>query len=109
MRAYLTDTSVPLFYDPDFRREIELHLHLLIGSHDKTQSIDAATAMRFRGDFHGLSIHLGVPKDYVWIHMRLNGYSASSEYDGTEKVFLTVPAALIDRIINTYNGIRKKV
>ena len=54
-------------------------------------NIDINIAHKYRGDLNGLFLELEVDKEYIYPHVRVNGYSDSSAYDGKQVSF-----ALID-------------
>lgn len=59
------------------------HMHTI--SHDDFDyaSIDPNISNMYVGDFHGLLLHLGLLKKYLYYTTLLNGMRTSSEYDGT--------------------------
>ena len=51
------------------------------------KSIVLSEAEKYKYDMDGLFTYLGVPKEYLYIHIRVNGYISSRCYDSNQTVF----------------------
>lgn len=71
----------PLFYDPDFRLVIEMHLPLLRQDRSMQQvPIEGDQLSKYAGDFYGLLSSMSVPLEHQWTVMRINGLDASHQF-----------------------------
>ena len=47
-----------------------------------TREIGGAIAYKYRQDFSGLLNYLDIPKELQYLHIIVNGYKSSTDYDG---------------------------
>jgi hypothetical protein len=64
----------------------------------KTTKVEGNLGHKYRGDLYGLFLELELPKEFIYPHMRVNGYSDSSDYDGSQLTFFV----LDDSALRTY-------
>lgn len=61
----------------------------------KTTTVDGNLGYKYRGDLYGLFLELELPTEYIYPHMRVNGYNDSSDYDGTQIAFFVIDDAAL--------------
>ncbi len=99
-----------VYYDNDFRLMIESHMGWLRSRSDYSfQTIDPFLAYKYRGDFDGLMLSMGIPAKYHWFYLRLNDYTSPREFKGDETGIYYMPEAYLDQLRTRYNTAIKKV
>lgn len=73
----------------------------------KVDKIDIALADSRQGDFLGLLQSLNIPDHLQYVHMRINGFLSSVDYDGTVTDLYTIPQEYLEEFYSEY--IRKKI
>lgn len=61
----------------------------------KTTKVEGNLGHKYRGDLYGLFQELDLPAEYIYPHIRVNGYSNSSDYDGTQLSFSVIDDAAL--------------
>jgi len=64
----------------------------------KSVTIQGTIAEKYRSDMYGLFKYLGISDEYIYPHIRVNGYNSSREYDA---MLLNIKILDIS-ILNTY-------
>lgn len=64
-----------------------------------TINIDNVVANRYKGDFLGLLLHLGIPEKYCMANLTVNNLNSSSDYDGTVTDITLVKNEELDKYI----------
>lgn len=64
----------------------------------KSVTIQGTIAEKYRSDMYGLFKYLGIHDEFIYPHIRVNGYNSSREYTGSllEIKIIDIP------ILNTY-------
>jgi len=64
----------------------------------KTVTLQGTIAEKYRADMYGLFKYLDIPDEFIYPHIRVNGYTSSRDYDSNklEIKILDIP------ILNTY-------
>lgn len=93
-----------IYYDRNFRNNIELHLPYLRAQTSNSRSVlDSTVAYRFENDFYGLLTALGHPAYLHWIYMRVNELKDPRQFDGkTMTLNLPLPST-IESLRSLYN------
>ena len=61
----------------------------------KTTTIDGNLGYKYRGDLYGLFLELELPTEFIYPHMKVNGYSDSSDYNGEQIAFFVLDVAVL--------------
>ena len=64
--------------------------------------VDVATAWQYRGDFHGLLLHINVPMELHWVTTKLNGLASSTDYDGEVSTIVIPEATFIKTLLSKF-------
>ena len=74
------------FYTDEFRNELEYHLSYIIErSRNTVKQLTDNEALIYEGDFFGLCCYLGIPHQYIWIALRVNGYRKYEDFTRFDK------------------------
>jgi len=57
---------------------------------------------RYVYDFYGLLLNLNIPYKYLYPTLRVNGYSASTEYTGNVKDVLLIPEDILTEYYSAF-------
>lgn len=96
------------FSSPGVRQMVEDHISYLQNpSNHKLLQIEPTDTVKYLGDFYGLLISLGIEHDLHWICLRMNGYTATDDYNGSLDLIRvpirTIIKNLVVRHITTSN------
>jgi hypothetical protein len=69
-----------LYYDSDFRLVLETHLNLLINRAAAVEDIPLDLFYQYEGDFYGYLVEKGIPPEYHFIHLRINGMTNPNQF-----------------------------
>jgi len=61
----------------------------------KVTKVDGNLGHKYRGDLYGLFLELELPVEFIYPHIRVNGYTNSSDYDGTQLSFSVIDDAVL--------------
>lgn len=106
--ALMSDDGPKVFYDQNFRRVLEDHMHYL-RSHSSTETIeiDGYIANKHHGDLVGVLMHYELPPHMHWIVMRMNGLTSPLQY-ADSNLSLMVPAQpVISTLLKRYRANQK--
>lgn len=98
------------YYDPKFRSVFEDHLNFIVNKTPGSISIvaiDPNTGARYAGDWKGLMTELSVFPQMHWYNLRLNGYTSSADYDGTQLNISILDVSVVERLLASYRTVRK--
>lgn len=88
-----------IYYSTSFRNMIESYLQTLIKSNNTSLlAIDPQAANKYVFDFYGLLKSYGIPPQYRWIALRMNGLRSSSEYRGEVFTVLIPDSSEIEKL-----------
>lgn len=101
----MIDDGIQGYYREDFRNEMEVHLpYLRVSFLTYDLSVPPDQAYRYEGDFYGLLTALvKMPKQYLWICMRMNDMQDPTEYK-RDRIMLRLPQ--ITEIDSLYSAFR---
>jgi hypothetical protein len=69
------------FHSPEFRQVIEDHLDLIrVSGIERVETPSGRQYSKYKGDFTGLLIELGVREHLHWITLRVNELHSSGDY-----------------------------
>lgn len=111
--SLITNISNPgpvAYYDRNFRNVFEDHLSFIVNNEPgsiATIAIDPNTGARYAGDWRGLMTELHILPQMHWFNLRMNGYTSSSDYDGSQLSITILDGAVIDRLLASYRTVRK--
>lgn len=92
-----------LFYDQKFRVILEDHMTVLRTSPNSFRiSIEPVYAYKYTGDLIGILKHYNIPLYLHWIIMRMNNYSAYTDFNEKVTNLLIPDSELVERIRRTY-------
>jgi hypothetical protein len=89
----------PSYYTDTFRNAIEDNLQGLINDSTtlpRQTTPDVGLANKY--DFFGLLTDMGIPMQYQWTTMRVNGYRSPADYEGDLLIILIPSSTKIDNI-----------
>lgn len=104
------DPGAPLFYNPDFRRMVETHLVWLrsLSSENRLQ-IDPAKAYKYTADFYGLLQEEAIQAQHHWITLRLNNYTAPTDYLGDRLEIIVPDLTAVERLVRAFSTVPRKI
>ena len=87
----MANAGPDFFYDPDFMATLESHMDFF-KTHPRTTviQINPEQSAIYDGDFYGYLTKVGIPAQYHWVIMRLNGMYSSTDFT-SELTTLYVP------------------
>lgn len=86
-----------VYYNPDFLDTLEYHIPRLSVHPDGSMIvIEPALANQYHGDLYGLLSAVGVPRQYQWTIMRVNGMRSPTDYDVSMVQLIQPPYREID-------------
>lgn len=106
----LTNPGSDIYYSQDFRNIFEDHLNYILNTKQlniTTKTVDPNTAARFAGDFRGLMLEMNIAPELHWFNMRLNGYTSTSDYDGSKTTVDVIDPSVISSLMSSYKTVRK--
>jgi hypothetical protein len=89
----------PSYYTDNFRNAVEDNLQGIIN--DSTtipRTVTPGEALANKYDFFGLLTDMGIPMQYQWTTMRVNGYRSPADYQGGLLNILIPSSTKIDNI-----------
>lgn len=98
------------YYDSKFRNVFEDHLSFIVNKEPGSVSvvnIDPNTGARYAGDWKGLMTELSVYPQMHWYNLRLNGYTCSSDYDGSQLNISILDVSVVERLLASFRTVRK--
>lgn len=96
------------YYREEFRNIIEDHLYILKHKGKKIPvPVTAIQEMKYKGDFYGLLRSLGIPIEFHWITMRINGLHSPMDYQGTLIELIGPDDGYIKLLLQRYMNSRK--
>ena len=97
-----------LYYDPGFRRMLELNMAWLRNHPETTViAVDPHDTYKYEGDLYGLLQAYGVRRELHWVIMRLNNIDRAGQVDENLLQLLIPDLGLIDRLRQNYQTARK--
>jgi hypothetical protein len=88
-----------VFYRDDFKTMLEHHIPLLATHVNAVvRPIEPATAVQFASDFYGVLIYLGIPTQYHWTILRVNGLTSPYSYKEEMTQIVVPPLDEIDQL-----------
>lgn len=106
----MTNPGPSVYYEQQFRNVFEDHLSFILNnraSNIYSATVDPNTAARFAGDFRGLMLSLGIFPFLHWYNMRINGYTSTSDYDGSQLTLDLLNDKVIVQLAKSYKTSRK--
>lgn len=101
--AQMNSSGNAVVYERSFMCVMEDHLQYFRDSKTTTTiTLDPSMVAVYKGDFYGYLNEVKIPKQYHWFFMRVNGYFAPWEFDGTKTEFLVPDQTEIERLIGPY-------
>ena len=69
---------------------------LKVDENNQVRKVEANMGYKYRGDLYGLFLEIGIERNLIYPHMKINGYDNSDEYRGdkTEFIFLDSSTAM---------------
>lgn len=109
INSLMASEGESVFYEDGFRRMLETHQVWLAQQEDTTsRPIEPHDAMKYKGDFFGLLVRLGIPAQYHYIVMVMNGITGPQDNDERLRTLIVPSRAMIDRLRTRYKTITKK-
>ena len=104
----MPDPGPAVFYEDEFKRVVEDHLHYL-RSHEQTvmHTIDAHIANKYHGDLIGLLRYYDVAEHMHWLVMRVNRYTSPMQFDQDDLTLLFPAQPVINSILKRYRANQK--
>jgi hypothetical protein len=99
-----------VYYDPEFRNVFEDHLNWLLNTKQSSftsEVVDDNTAGRFAGDWRGLMLAMNKEPYMAWYHMRVNGYSSTTEYPGHQTTIRLISNTEVDKLAAQFRTKKK--
>lgn len=88
-------------YQPKVIQKLEDYKTFLVNDPTtRVEVIDNQLANKYKGDFYGLLLSLGISLNYHWIIMRMNGLASPEDYKGTELLICIPSTSVIDTLIS---------
>lgn len=108
INQYMPDDGPAVYYQVNFRRMIEDHLHFL-REHPQTEiiEVDPHVANKHHGDLTGVLMHYDVPTHMHWVIMRLNRYCSPLRFKSDDLQLLFPPQTAINSLLKTYRANQK--
>lgn len=104
----LTNSGPDFYYTPEWRKLVEDHLQWLRNNAEMdVVTIDDHLGYKYRGDFDGALLELGVPVERQWVALRVNGMTNSTEYDGTGGTVMIPTIETLNRLFQVYRSLAK--
>lgn len=104
----LTNSGPAFYYTPEWRKLVEDHLQWLRTTAEMdVVIIDDHLGYKYRGDFDGALLELGVPPERQWVALRVNGMSNSTEYNGTGGTVMIPTGETLNRLFQVYRSLAK--
>lgn len=104
----LNPAGAAVFYTPEWRKLVEDHLQWLRGSGEMdVVIIDDHLAYKYRGDFDGALLELGVPQERHWVALRVNGMTNSTDYTGQAGSIMIPSTETLNRLFQVYRSLTK--
>lgn len=92
-----------IHYDPKFRIVLEDHMTVLRNSTlTRSLTIEPVYAYKFTGDLIGILKQYNVPLYLHWIIMRMNNYTAYTDFNENVTSLIIPDEELVERIKRTY-------
>ncbi len=106
--AYMPDDGPKIFYDHDFRRMLEDHMHYL-RSHSTTDSIDVDghVANKHHGDLVGVLTHYEIPLHMHWLVMRMNRFTSPLQYTSSDLNLIVPSQTVIGTLMKRFRANQK--
>lgn len=99
-----------IYYDISFQRVLEDHMTYLRSLSTTTRiDVEPIDVIRFKADFYGLLVRLGIPLHFHWIVLRMTGLTSPSKVPETLKSVLVPDEAEITRLKQSVNATNKIV
>lgn len=98
----IAGTNQEVFFETEFRQCVETYLPYLKTNMVTNLTIAQTKAYQYEGDLRGLLLSEGVPREHVWIVMRVNGYRSYSEYDGKQYMFILPSSQSVNNVVQRY-------
>lgn len=77
-------------------------LDILTSGVTNTVNIDIVTAEKYRFDFDGLLRSIGVAREHMYPHVRVNGLYSSGDYDGMSVSIVTIDTAVLVQYVQHF-------
>lgn len=93
-----------VFFNPSFLNTFEDHIPYILrkGEFETRTLSDAAMALRFKGDFNGLMLEMGIANYLRYPNMRLSGLYKSTDYNGEQLTLTLVKPAYFVQLSRTW-------
>lgn len=73
-----------------------------------TRTISIQIANKYRFDLYGLfKNELQIPEEYIYPHIRANGYFSSNNYNGDKLTFILLKAEDLSKYLNRFSVVNK--
>lgn len=93
-----------LYYDQGFINTLEDHMTLLrTDSNTDTAQIDAYKAIVYEGDFFGLLLDMGIPREFHMVTMRVNNMNSPTEFGPGREFVLLPDRNRLGRMLSLYS------
>lgn len=104
----LTPSGGAVYYTPEWRKLVEDHLQWLRRSAEMdVVIIDDHLGYKYRGDFDGALLELGVPPERHWVALRVNGMTNPTEFDGNRGTVMIPTTETLNRLFQVYRSLAK--
>lgn len=104
----LNDNMVPtgpdIFYDESFRNVLEDHMAFLRDNYSSVVMLNPDESYQWRGDLFGLLHVRQYQRQYHWLIMRLNQYTAPSQFTEDTLALLVPDFDVVERIMQSHNS-----
>lgn len=106
----IVDEGAQLYYTPGWHLLIESHLQWLLSRADnRLLTVDNGEAYKYEGDLSGLLLQHGIPVQYHWIVMRMNGFTSYSQYRVDKTQLILPDEGVIQELRAAYQTTAKKI
>jgi hypothetical protein len=91
-----------IWYDNLFLVFLESYMWYLRTTNPQIRIITEHQSFKYEGDLYGLLADMNIDHKYHYLVMRVNGFSASDEYDGVRTSLLTPDFNEVDILASLY-------
>ena len=99
-----------IYYSDDFRRVVESYIPMMLKRSDTVEiQLDPHNVYKHEFDFYGLLGVTGIPEQFRWIVMRMNGIYSPTDFPSTISSVFVPSEGFIEKIKMIHSGMMKKL
>jgi hypothetical protein len=92
-----------IFYTDHWRQLVEEHMSILrLPSNCSKVEVQPNLGIKFSGDFYGLLNSLGLPRQYRWLLLRVNGFTSPLEFTSERKSLQITHDTVIEGLLKEH-------